>query len=239
MEEKELSSDIMGTMYVTNDQHTSAKWTELVDELKAKRYFINPSLKIFDFINDISESTIDQTKPFYRARIGKYKRVEDLGVPPLDKIIGGRLNPKAISHLYVATLIETAVSEVRPWIGATVSVAKCVPKEMLKIKDFTVDSGNKDAINDYKRVINNHFAVKVDPSNSELDYLATQAVAEYIRDKGYDGIKYFSSTHRGGINITVFNSDKMSIEYLSQIEVLDINYDYPGKKAKVTVDTPS
>jgi len=226
MKRKKLRCDLLGSLYVTNDKHTSEKWQELVNELKVKRYFINKSNKIFHFIDDMSESTIDQTEIFYRARMGEYVKQVDLGAPPSDKVIGGRLNPKAISYLYFATQIETAISEIRPWIGATVSLAKCVPKTRLKIKDFTINNGDKEAINDFKRVINNFFAVKIDPSNNELDYLATQAVAEYVRDIGYDGLKYLSSTHQGGINITVFDTEKMEIEYLNKKKISSIKYNY-------------
>lgn len=214
----------MGSFYVTNDKHTKEKWEELVDELKSKRYFINPKLKIFDFINDLSTTTINQTTIFYRARIGEYNKPEDIGAPPIDRVTGGRLNPKGISYLYAATDIDTAISEIRPWIGATISLAKCISKNDLKIKDFTIDDGDPKAVNDFKRVISNLFATKVDPSNNELEYLVTQTIAEYIREQGYDGIQYFSSTHNGGINLTVFDPGKMTIEYEGQINISDIRY---------------
>lgn len=216
---------MVGSLYVTNDPHTREKWNELVELLKTNRYFINQNLKIFDFINDIQESTVNSGELFYRARLGSYDKAEELGAPPSDKVKGGRLNPKAISYLYVARDIDTAISEIRPWIGATVSVAKCISHANLKIKDFTIDSGNPSAVNDFKRVINNLFATKVDPSNNELEYMATQAIAEYIREQGYEGIQYFSSTHDGGINLTVFDPRKMTIEYEGQTNIADVRYD--------------
>jgi len=219
-------SEVSMKMYITNDKHTSEKWEELVDQLKRSRYFIDKNLKVFDFIRDMNESSINPGEIFYRARMGTYIRPEDLGAPPSDRVTGGRLNPRAISYLYVASELETAISEIRPWIGASVSLAKCVPQVQMRIKDFTLNGGSPGAVNDFKRVINNLFATKVDPSNNELEYLATQAVAEYIREQGYDGVKYFSSTHETGINLTVFDPGKMTIEYEGQTIISSISYFY-------------
>lgn len=215
-----------GSLYVTNDAHTLEKWEELVDLLKTNRYFIDKSLKIFDFIDDIQDITVNTEEVFYRARLGSYDKAEELGTPPIDKVKGGRLNPKAIPYLYVARSSETAISEIRPWIGATVSIAKCTSHTNLKIKDFTSSSGIPQAVNDFKRVINNLFATKLDPSNNELEYMATQAIAEFIKGKGYEGIQYLSSTHAGGINLTVFEPEKMRIEYAEQLNISSIQYQF-------------
>jgi RES domain len=44
--------------------------------------------------------------------------------PLPDKAYDGRANPKGIPCLYLATEKETALSEVRPWIGSYVSVGQ-------------------------------------------------------------------------------------------------------------------
>lgn len=79
---------------------------------------------------------------FYRAQIGVdvLDRTDDEGnwigedvwgfgpermKPLVDRAREGRANPTGIPALYVATSPETAVSEVRPWVGADVSVAAC------------------------------------------------------------------------------------------------------------------
>src|SRR5689334_21047790 len=40
------------------------------------------------------------------------------------KAVEGRVNPKGIPCLYTATHQRTAISEVRPWLGAFVSIAQ-------------------------------------------------------------------------------------------------------------------
>jgi len=58
--------------------------------------------------------------------------------PLSDSATEGRANPKGIPCLYVATDKETAMSEVRPWLGAILSVAIFKLPKDLKIIDFSV-----------------------------------------------------------------------------------------------------
>lgn len=44
--------------------------------------------------------------------------------PLRDRAREGRANPKGIPYLYVSTQRETALAEVRPWVGSLVSVAQ-------------------------------------------------------------------------------------------------------------------
>jgi hypothetical protein len=75
----------------------------------------------------------------WRAQLGHEYREEKQGdevfeieaaysparMKPLpDKAYDGRANPKGIPCLYLATRKETALSEVRPWIGSYVSVGQ-------------------------------------------------------------------------------------------------------------------
>lgn len=40
------------------------------------------------------------------------------------------------------------------------------------------------------------------------DYIPTQIIAEYIKSLGYEGIRFKSSLHNGGVNLTIFNYEK-------------------------------
>lgn len=46
--------------------------------------------------------------------------------PLMDRATEGRVNAKGIACLYLSTDRETSMTEVRPWPGALVSVARCV-----------------------------------------------------------------------------------------------------------------
>ena len=51
--------------------------------------------------------------------------------PLVNKAIEGRINPKGIPYLYLSTKKETAMSEVRPWIGAAIALSIGVGRECL------------------------------------------------------------------------------------------------------------
>ena len=53
----------------------------------------------------------------------------------------GRVNPAGIPVLYMATNRRTAISEVRPWIGHSVSVAQFRIRRRLKAVDLSKEIG--------------------------------------------------------------------------------------------------
>ncbi len=55
-----------------------------------------------------------------------------------DRAREGRANPTGIPVLYAGKTVETAISEVRPWIGAEVSVARCVTNRSLRALDLSL-----------------------------------------------------------------------------------------------------
>lgn len=65
-------------------------------------------------VQDGDEIVVDEPAPFSEERMKpiQYEASE------------GRANPKGISCLYLATDKETAMSEVRPWLGSDISVGQ-------------------------------------------------------------------------------------------------------------------
>lgn len=59
--------------------------------------------------------------------------------PRAGRAFEGRVNPKGIPCLYVATHEETAIAEVRPWVGASVSVAQLKTVRDLRVMNCTTD----------------------------------------------------------------------------------------------------
>lgn len=55
----------------------------------------------------------------------------------------GRVNPKGIPCLYLATDKETAMAEVRPWIGTTISAGPFRMARDLTVIDFSVGHDSK------------------------------------------------------------------------------------------------
>ncbi len=126
--------------------------------------------------------------------------------PPRDKALGGRANPKDISYLYVADDLKTAILEVRPNLKQNVSVATVKIKKNLRLFDFCYvekDENERGKSLDLS-VISEAFS-KPNFSGEE-SYYATQYICEFIREQGFDGIRFYSSLNPEGRNIVLFDT---------------------------------
>lgn len=132
-------------------------------------------------------------------------------VPPKYVKVGeGRANPRYVKYLYVAESPTTAMYEVRPFIFDAVNIARIRVNEPLKIVNIAVDldlSQNDEVTKEMwvMGMIQRAFSM---PTNNPDDYLPTQVIAEYIRSLGYDGIRFNSSLHYSGVNLTIFNYEQ-------------------------------
>jgi len=137
--------------------------------------------------------------------------------PLADSALEGRANPKGIPCLYVATDKETAMSEVRPWLGTIISIGQFKVMRDLKVLDFSVEHGvnhnlglyfreptEEEKVDAVWRDIDNAFSEPTQASDSKSDYAPTQIISEYIKSKGYDGIAYKSSLAEGH-NLALFD----------------------------------
>lgn len=130
----------------------------------------------------------------------------------------GRVNPKGIPVLYLSTRQETAMSEVRPWIGSLVSCAHFETTRDLKIVDLSVyqEKGfvfyfaEPDASKKEEAVwtqIDQAFSTPVTSEDDSADYVPTQVITELFKNEGYDGIAYKSAYGDDGYNIALFDLD--------------------------------
>jgi hypothetical protein len=132
-------------------------------------------------------------------------------VPPKSvKVAAGRANPKYVKYLYVAESPTTAIFEVRPFIYDAVNIAKIQVNEPLRVANIAVDL---DLFNDKNATVEMYVMGMIQgafskPTNNTDDYIPTQVIAEYIKSLGYDGIRFNSSIHSGGVNLTIFNYEK-------------------------------
>ncbi len=64
----------------------------------------------------------------------------------------------------------------------------------------------------------------------EFEYLPTQYLCEYIRELGYDGIRFCSSVKKGGINVVIFDTEAKTKPYIVSnskvVKVKDINVEF-------------
>lgn len=172
------------------------------------------------------DSTEEDHK-WYRNKANKFRGLSKEGsyIPPNpDKIMDGRSNPKFIRYLYVAESPTTAVFEVRPILFSAVNVSGIEVKEQLKIANIAVDidmSPEKEkSIDEWLLCfIQSAFS---SPINNIDNYIPSQIIAEYFRHLGYDGIRYSSSLHREGHNLTIFDVTKCEAVFSTDLRLENI-----------------
>ncbi len=144
-----------------------------------------------------------------RKKFKGYNNLES-GAPPKEYASAGRANPKCIPYLYLCEDEITPVYEVRPTIGQQVSVAKFKTTKDLRLYDLTLELNDKFDNPSYSvpslyDSIGKHFSIP--NTGKEFQYLPTQFLSEEIKNMGFDGLRFRSSLHIGGINIVLFSSD--------------------------------
>ena len=141
-------------------------------------------------------------------------------VPPKGvKVSAGRANPQYIKYLYVSESPTTSMFEVRPFIFDAINIAQIRVNEPLKIANIAVDINLSDNKSATMGMIQGAFSK---PTNNSDDYIPTQVIAEYIKSLGYDGIRFNSSLHYGGVNLTIFNYDKCEAISSQDFRIEDI-----------------
>ncbi len=148
----------------------------------------------------------------------------------------GRVNPRGIPCLYAATNKETAVAEVRPWLGALVSVAQLTPQKSLRLVNCS--EGHESKFDLYLeepsheireqavwRAIGRAFSEPVSPDPGVAEYAPTQVLAEHFKRHGYDGVIYRSNLG-AGYNIATFD--------INALEVIDVRL-YPVKAVRYEI----
>ena len=194
----------------------------------------------------------------YELPSGPFAFGEDRMKPLGDRAREGRANPAGISVLYLASCQQTAISEVRPWIGTELSVAQFKIVRDLKALDLSqghgefwighltlkqIDDSEKiDAKATEKAVwieIDNAFSCPVRHSDDVANYAPTQILAELFQDAGYDAIVYRSQFGEMGFNIALFNvEDAEPITAVPcRVTSINIEFDEMGNRWYSTRDS--
>ncbi len=166
----------------------------------------------------------------YRARVFQSEgRLEEalcrpdlhLGPPPARLASAGRMNGRGISVFYGATNAGVALAEVRPPVGSKVAVAKFEIIRPLRLLDLTALDGVQDggSIFDpslkgrlervaFLKTLGERMTRPVMPDDEAFDYLATQAVADFLATENeprLDGIIFGSAQAKTGRNVVLFH----------------------------------
>ena len=146
--------------------------------------------------------------------------------PEPEKAKEGRINPKGIPCLYLATHQDTAMSEVRPWHEARISLARFELTQAVVLVDcsqeFPNDPTNEEARNWYW--IGEAFSRPVTSSDDVSDYAPTQILAEAFRQRWYDGIIYNSGLNNDGKNVALFDLSHANVKERFLYTLSDISY---------------
>ena len=182
--------------------------------------------KMQELCEKITE-TEEKEKPFWGFD------EENCDAPPKKSAVAGRANSAGISFLYVASDEKTAIMEMRPQIGQYFNVCKIEIRRNILIFDFTYTTNELKGTESTKSgdlyAISKEFSYP-NYGNPE-DYLPTQYLCEYLRQKGFDGIRYKSSVSPEGTNLIIFDTSSADKPYkilesrIFEVENLDIKFE--------------
>lgn len=174
----------------------------------------------------LTEIEIDE-KPFWGFD------EKNSGAPPKEYAIAGRANSTGISFLYAASDEKTAIMEMRPQIGQHFNVCKIEICRNIMLFDFTYTT-NEVKESEYTKS-GDLYALSKKFSNPNYgapeDYIPTQYLCEYIRQKGFDGIRYKSAVSPEGTNIIIFDTNSADKAYkiiesrVFEVENIDIKFE--------------
>ncbi len=151
---------------------------------------------------------------------------ENSGAPPKECSMPGRANPHGIPYLYLAEGKETAIVEIRPFIESQVSVATFKPRRELKLADFHEKPNTTNDNEKLTDVVFTTISNIYSRLNSGLPekYLPTQALSEYLKHQGFDGIRFRSSLHENGVNIVLFDTNSCNFITSEVYQVQGMQY---------------
>lgn len=235
---------VLKVKYLVEIKENVSYWQKLKENLKWKsRYLTNVediiNLGWDGFFNDSFK--IDASTVLFRARINEESQstpypLDKMASPPVKNTTAGRANPQGIPFLYLSKEIDTTLYETRATFLDNISVGhfKVVDDNELNIVDFTTKQSTFNHIDDMRmfvisqllrKEISEDLSKPLRRYDSELEYIPTQFICEFIRYiSKADGIQFKSSLRRDGLNIVLFNQEDIictKVE-LYQITKIDI-----------------
>lgn len=205
-------------------------WIDLKIDLKWSRRYISDIGLLEEYGWDGFFNTqfqLDSSVDLFRARVHHESGLppyleKELKCPKKEKTMGGRANPLGIPYLYLCDNPDTVLYEVRASYLDEISIGRFKVSEKippLKIVDFTEETslfrpeGNINEIIKAKllrEIISRDLSKPMRRYDSEIEYIPTQFICEFIRVfTGAMGIRFRSSLHSNGKNIVIFDQELM------------------------------
>ena len=237
------------------------KWNKFSKDVKYKNRFFNIKSQLDELFEYADSYHEGDRKPIYNIKTGTfiyrarklddgscYEEIKDnptdnLGPPPYQEAVSGRMNPQHIPVFYGAFSSNVAICELQPFIRERIALGKFSVTKEIKVFDFTVydkifdDKYSKhpffqDTRYDVFSYMQHEISKPICAKDRSLEYLPTQIISEYIKEHfKVDAIIYFSSlvpedSKFDRRNIAIFNQDKLEIESkdISLKEIRRIDY---------------
>lgn len=242
--EKLCDSDFLRRNCLTRE----STWEKFTSSIKSINRFHSNHINL-DLLKTFFESPIMQKfiakgdTEFYRARISDENGLKksEMGPPPIGLITAGRANSQGIRCLYLSNDVITTIHEIRARDFDYISIGKFKAKQELQI----VDLSNLDKISPFSmdvfsaewfsinmsilKKISREIAKPLRRQDSDLDYLPSQYIADYIKSLGYDGICYRSTLNKKGVNYAIFDSKKFECIEVDLVHIDSVKYEITAK----------
>jgi len=246
---------IKGTLHLQIEYMQA--FQELYQGLSRKNRFVPspPAQRLVDELLEFARShrsaKISRGSYFFRARINPTQTPTSprpltrtkMSAPPLDLAAAGRLNPEGIPYLYLASDSYTAVAEVRPWVGAQLTLARVKIDQNIEIIDFMNETpvgrppgarfpgSESGAELIWRELLSYVMSMPLQPNHS-VRYVPTQYFAEVPKANGFGGVKYKSSLNPKGFNLAIFNPLAGCVTSTRLVTVSGVTYTYKLAKQR-------
>lgn len=215
------------------------EWEDFVEEIKRVNRFHTHKINE-EILRKLVKAICKQYKSgqeFYRARIWSgaegYPK-DKMGAPPFEKASAGRVSAEGIRCLYLADSIETTLHETRAGMHDRATVATFRLKKDIDV----IDLAALDSISPFAGVdmtmlaINMRHLKKISADiskplrkhDSNLDYLPTQYICDFIKSERFDGVEYNSVMHSNGINLAIFDEELFECVDVKHYDITTIDY---------------
>jgi len=224
----------------------SNSWDDFVDSVKNQnRFHTNHiELTILNRYCSFIRKVYKKGTVFFRGRISPEEGflTEDMGDPPSEKATAGRANSAGIRCLYLASDPDTTIHEIRAGVFDFVSVGRFELKEDIVVVDLKVidhispfiDGCDflEHAINkEHLKRINMEIGRALRRSDSVLDYIPTQYIADFIKSilhdgkPEYAGIEYNSTLNLSGQNLAIFYPELFVCTDVEVYHITELHYE--------------
>ncbi len=230
---------------IAHDENKLEQWQAFREELKYQNRYFPTLIPDHEHLESLFElltlPALDVPANLYRARINATNTpyaIENMGMPPKELVSNGRANPKGIPYLYTASDVKTAISEVRPFVGDTVTVAQFEVMESLSLVDlrnpkqtispFALSEDDLGAIYrdmPFLILLGDELSKPFAPRVADLEYLPSQYLCEFVKHINFDGVVYRSSLSDGD-NFAIFEEGKLKRTNTSdyRVDAIDVSY---------------